>query len=387
MFLCKIDASWGGANPIAGCAMNPTPNFGTLAAPFVTALEGMLCALAAHPALLDSSPSLRAALASAARLLESPRRAAPSRDPAAAPSLRATWAPASDAAGEVRSLAVLSGGCSVAVGLLSSTILICDADTGGVAATLAGHAGGVNALVSLPEGRLASASNDHTVRLWKLETRTLEATLEGHTDSVTSLAVLRDGLLASGGFDDTVRLWDVSTHLCSGVLFPGSSVNALAALPSGLLACGCADGRVTVWSATGERFAALGGGDGFGWVLSLAALTDGRLAAGYTNAPFAGVDGPSLLRVWDADRGVCDAEVSGHTSWVRALLALPDGCLLSGSEDHTLKVWPALVDDASAAPPCPTTLLGHTDSVHALVRLPNGSIVSGSGDGTVRVWA
>ena len=60
-------------------------------------------------------------------------------------------------------------------------------------------------LAVLPDGCLASGSDDKTVRLWRDGQCT--ATLTGHTDDVNCLAVLPDGTLASGSADKTVRLW------------------------------------------------------------------------------------------------------------------------------------------------------------------------------------
>ena len=137
------------------------------------------------------------------------------------------------------------------------------------------------------------------------------------------------------------------------------------------------------------RVASLGGGAGFGQVLALSVLPDGRLAAGYTDAPFTFDGGPSLIRVWDLQRRTLDAEISGHADWVRALLALPDGRLLSGSDDKTVKVWsvPAAADALALCATSSAKLEGHTSTVATLARLPDGRVLSGSWDGTVRVWA
>jgi serine/threonine protein kinase len=92
---------------------------------------------------------------------------------------------------------------------------------------LVGHADAVLALAFHPNpATLASASQDHTVRLWNVspgsppgETRTLK----GHLGAVTSVSFSHDGKrLASGSEDGTVRVWDPTTgQLLLGLDVPG----------------------------------------------------------------------------------------------------------------------------------------------------------------------
>ncbi len=60
--------------------------------------------------------------------------------------------------------------------------------------------------------RLASASDDKTVKIWAAQTSREILSLKGHSDRVFSAVFSPDGQrLVSASRDQTVRLWDVQT--------------------------------------------------------------------------------------------------------------------------------------------------------------------------------
>jgi WD40 repeat protein len=69
----------------------------------------------------------------------------------------------------------------------------------------------VNSVCSLNDGRLASASDDMTVRVWDSLKGVALRVLEGHTGWVKSVIALGDGKLASASDDRTVRIWDLGS--------------------------------------------------------------------------------------------------------------------------------------------------------------------------------
>ena len=64
-----------------------------------------------------------------------------------------------------------------------------------------------------PDGRrIASASDDQTVKVWDAATGQELLTLSGHTDGVISVAYSPDGRrIASASYDRTVKVWDAAT--------------------------------------------------------------------------------------------------------------------------------------------------------------------------------
>src|SRR5664279_274115 len=74
---------------------------------------------------------------------------------------------------------------------------------------LQGHAARVDAVAVTPDGRRAvSASWDHTLKLWDIESGNEVRTLQGHDRPVDAVAVTPDGESAvSASWDYTLKVW------------------------------------------------------------------------------------------------------------------------------------------------------------------------------------
>src|SRR5690606_19950447 len=93
----------------------------------------------------------------------------------------------------------------------AARIAIWTPDTPKPDVVLNGHKGPIVDLAQSPDGRtLASASWDHSVRLWPLAGGTPRV-LEGHTQNVNGVAFTPDGRqLVSVGYDTTLRIWPLN---------------------------------------------------------------------------------------------------------------------------------------------------------------------------------
>lgn len=82
------------------------------------------------------------------------------------------------------------------------------------------------------------------------------------------------------------------------------------------------------------------------------------------------------IRMWDAATRKPLAEMRGHRRAVRALLPLPSGDFVSGSDDGRLILWH---DDRMLAQ--------HDGAAVTALALFQGQVVSGHADGRVRIWS
>ncbi len=85
------------------------------------------------------------------------------------------------------------------------TLRVWDLDSGEIIRTLNGHTDRGSAVAVLDEKRVVSASDDQTLRLWDLKSGATMGTPHGHTNSVTAMAVLDENRLLSESKDDTLR--------------------------------------------------------------------------------------------------------------------------------------------------------------------------------------
>src|SRR6266568_61901 len=238
-----------------------------------------------------------------------------------------------------------------------------------------GHSDFVSAVAWSPNGRyIASASWDHTVQVWDVNTRALLFSYE-HNDIVYALAWSPNGrYIASGGWDNTVQVWDVNNGTNYRTYTRHSDfVSALAWSPdSRYIASGSWDHTVQVWNVDTGVLSFTYSYDEI--VNTLAWSPDGRyIAVGGSNR---------WIDVLNAKKGNLVLTYYGHDNVVNTLAWSPDSrYIASGDRDHIVQVWHAKTGSILV------TYRGHSDNVDALAWSPDGRLIaSGSWDNTVQVW-
>jgi cytochrome c len=198
---------------------------------------------------------------------------------------------------------------------------------------LEGHAAPIVALALSPDGTmLASASWDHTVRVWPVVGGPPRV-LEGHSQNVNGVAFTPDGrALVSVSYDQSVRIWPlVGTSPPTVVAMP-SPLNAVSVGGDGEIAAGAGDGRVYFLAADGARSGDVAAGPRP--VIAIAISHDGALVAA---ASIGGSVGIINRKTRELARTLVGP---GLPVWSVAFL--PDNhTLLTGGADNIIRRWDA----------------------------------------------
>jgi WD40 repeat protein len=239
---------------------------------------------------------------------------------------------------------------------------------------LTGHADWVQAIVFAPAGRrLATSSNDRTVRLWDIDTGAVVNVLK-LPYPVDAIDYSPDGrTLVTAGTDGTVQLWDTraatSVARFEGTGYPLFSV---AYAPDGRNVAAAGKDRVVyLWNTGNGNRRALEGHRGE--INALAFRPGGKMLVS------AGAD--RSIHVWDVESGQETSTLSGHKDLVLALAFSRDGnWLASGDAGHTIRLW-----DMRTLTLAQT--LNVSQSVLSLAFARDGSwLAAGSADNTVRLF-
>lgn len=263
-----------------------------------------------------------------------------------------------------------------------------------ISSVLTGHRDTVTALALSPTSPgtnlrfLATASLDHTVRVWSLNADDPGRTsmlLRGHDGAVTALAFNPGALwLYSGSTDGSTRAWNLNLddETLFSVVLSGArdAIRALALSADGRwLVAGSDDNDAHLWDLRHLQPP-----------LVLTGHDSSITAVGMTPDShwLATASEDNTIRLWDLSAlpDVPPARVlSGNASSVTSLAFTPDGRrLVTAGRDGTARVWSLEAADPAAAP---TVLCGHRDAVTSLVASADGRwLASIGGDGTARLW-
>ena len=257
--------------------------------------------------------------------------------------------------------------------------------------TLHGHGGPVWCLsYSEATEQVYSGGYDETVKIWDLSTGNCTGTLRGHTEWVSSLVLLRPeetsqfSRLASASWDNTLRIWRMDPEELEGgtlirTLQAGQGSGALLCISSNnaspgsnLVSVGCCNSQIQNWDL--ERGVMIGSLLGHTKEVHSCQVSSNKIISG---------SGDGTIKLWDSNSNMNTGTLQEHTGSVMTVQYDNDFRIMSGSYDKTVKVWDIRNPSRSVV-----TIGGQHSAVFCL-QFDDEWLVTGSADYAMRVfdWA
>jgi WD40 repeat protein/serine/threonine protein kinase len=270
-------------------------------------------------------------------------------------------------------------GRRIATASWDGTVRLWRADGIGAPVVFRGHSDRVfDVAFSRDGGRLVSASADGTARVWSASGAGEPIVLTGHGAGVRTAVFSPDGrYVLTASLDGTARIWDTSTTAAREPIVlagHGDELRCASFSPDGArVLTASVDGTARIWNA-----------DGTGSPIVLAGHTDRLFAAAFSpdGTRVATTSGDRTARVWNADGTGQPVVLRGHEAWVLEVVFDGSGRrVATASLDNTARVWNA---DGTGEP---LVLGAHSDTVFAVRFTRDGAgLVTASSDKTARVW-
>jgi periodic tryptophan protein 2 len=201
-----------------------------------------------------------------------------------------------------------------------------------------GHLDFINALTFSPDGqRIVTAGDDGKLKVWDLQSGFCVVTLTEHSSGVTACEFAKKGnVLFTSSLDGSIRAWDLIRYR-NFRTFTGPSrlsFSSLAVDPSGEVVC----------AASLDSFD---------------------------------------IHVWSVQTGQLLDRLAGHEAPISALAFAPfGGVVVSGSWDHTVRLWNIFSRTQSSEP-----LQLHADVLRVAVRPDGKQVAVSTLDGQLTFWS
>lgn len=237
--------------------------------------------------------------------------------------------------------------------------------------TLEGHSEKIVSLIELSSGQIVTGSYDNTIRIWNVNYDKVDIIIEAKSRILCLLEIEKNSILC-GTSDNLIKLYNINSLNYEFIYsFIGHTlwVNSLVKINNNFFASASNDTKIKIWDYCNKKsVTTLEGHEDC--ILSLILLKKNNyLCSGAADLN---------IRIWDWERKLCLYILKGHEKWVKCLLELNNGIIISGSDDKTIKIWQNNINIK--------TITEHKNSIRSLSQINNYYFGSGSFDCTIKIW-
>lgn len=273
--------------------------------------------------------------------------------------------------GPVRAIAISSDGSSVLSGSFDTAAIRWSLKTESAEHVLRFHSDAVNAVAFLKDGRMVTAGADAKIAIWTRGRQQPDQIFEDHGAPIVSLAVSPDGArVASASWDHTVRIWSLGDGAQQVLEGHAQNVNGVAFTPDGRSLVSVAyDRELRIWPMEGgtPNVVTLGSS-----LNAVAVAPDGEIVTG-------GADGKLRFLM---SEGQESGEVQAGPTPIVALAISPDGTSIAAAGIGDVV---AVIDRKGRS--ITRTLVDPGSPVWSVAFLPdNATLLTGGADGKIRSW-
>ncbi|MBP5974326.1 CHAT domain-containing protein [Brasilonema sp. CT11] len=239
--------------------------------------------------------------------------------------------------------------------------------------TLDRHESDVFSIAFSADGKtLISASQDNTIKFWRVEDGKVLKTLV-YNNPVRSVSINQDGLLALGGLDFDIKLWRTDGNDVISLTGHSQVLNNISlSHNSKTVATGGNDQQIKLWNKlNGKELRTLVGHES-NIITTSFSPDDSILASG---------DSDGKIILWNPVNGTKYKVLKAHDKRVGNISFSPDGMILASvSDDKTIKLWNQKGN--LIAPPFPE----QKNEVKSISFSPDGKMIASGSVDTITLW-
>jgi WD40 repeat protein len=196
----------------------------------------------------------------------------------------------------------------------------------------------------------------------------LTLSFRAHSNQINRIKLLPNGYVATCSNENVVKIWNPSNNYWNFIHTGGYNTVALEYINSNTIASGGLDGYIHIWSINsglGRRITT------YSPVFSL------QLMSSNSNRLIAGLY--QVIHIYDITTDYPLSGLFGHTNFITDIVLINSNLLASGSHDYTVRIWNLTTNQS-------VYVFSHAWPVTSLKMISSDTLASGSLDRTVKLW-